>query len=46
MTQFIKKTITHGEVVVAQLVEQSLPTPEVWSSNPVIIKICMYQQLY
>ena len=30
------------EVVVAQLVERSLPTPEVRGSNPVIGKIYMY----
>ena len=34
------------EVVVAQLVERSLPTPEVRGSNPVIGKIYMYNQLY
>ena len=34
------------EVVVAQLVERSLPTPEVRGSNPVISKIYMYHQLY
>ena len=34
------------EVVVAQLVEQSLPTPEVRGSNPVIGKIYLYYQLY
>ena len=28
-----------GAVVVAQLIEQSLPTPEVCGSNPVIIKL-------
>ena len=33
-------------MVVAQLVEQSLPTPEVRGSNPVIGKIYMYYQLY
>ena len=30
-----------GTVVVAQLVEQSLPTPEVHGSNSVIGKICI-----
>ena len=34
------------EVVVAQLVERSLPTPEVRGSNPVIGKIYLYYQLY
>ena len=34
------------EVVVAQLVERSLPTPEVCGSNPVIGKIYMYYHLY
>ena len=33
------------EVVVAQLVEQSLPTPEVRGLNPAIGKIYMYYQL-
>ena len=42
------KNMTSG-VVVAQLVERSLPTPEVRSSNPVISKMYMeqcYCQLY
>ena len=34
------------EVVLAQLVERSIPTPEVRGSNPVIGKICVYYQLY
>ena len=34
------------EVVVAQLVERSLPKPEVRGSNPIIGKIYMYYQLY
>ena len=35
----INKTWFLGEVVVAQLVERSLPIPEVCNSNPVIGKI-------
>ena len=40
MAEFLSSfTYLRGEpVVVAQLVEQSLPTPEVRSSNPVIGK--------
>ena len=34
------------EVVLAQLVERSIPTPEVRGLNPVIGKICVYYQLY
>ena len=41
-----KKEGEDWEVVVVQLVERSLPTPEVRGSNPVIGKICMYYQLY
>ena len=43
ITESIKST---WEVVVVQLVEWSLPTPEVRGSNPVIGKIYMYCQLY
>ena len=38
-THFLQQTTTFGEVVVAQLVERSLPIPEVRGSNPVIGKI-------
>ena len=38
--------ILKREVVVAHLVERSLPTPEVRGSNPVIGKNYMYNQLY
>ena len=36
---FVGNNLQRGEVVVAQLVERSLPTPEVRSSNQVIGKI-------
>ena len=44
--------IANGEVVVAQLVERSLPIPEVCGSNPVIGKnlfisnICLLSTVY
>ena len=38
--------VPNWEVVVAQLVERSLPTPEVRGLNPVIGKIYLYDQLY
>ena len=39
-------SIDFEAVVVAQLVERSLPIPELRASNPVIGKIYMYYQLY
>ena len=41
-----KHFVPPREVVVAQLVERSLPKPEVRGLNPVIGKIYMYYQLY
>ena len=45
---FLNKNWPYWEVVVAQLVEQSLPIPEVRGSNPVIGKILFIsiEQLY
>ena len=43
------KPVNSGTVVVAQLVEQSLPTAEVIGSNPVIgkiLKLTYFRQLY
>ena len=45
-----KQNITKWAVVVAQLVERSLPIPEVRSSNPVIgknlLNICLLSTVY
>ena len=41
-----QKEAGFGEVVVGQLVERALPTPEVRGWNPVIGKIYIYYQQY
>ena len=44
--RLVTKIYVIMEVVLAQLVERSIPTPEVRGLNPVIGKIYMYYQLY
>ena len=50
MSQIGAKEMISEAVVVAQLVEQALPTPDVWGLNPVIGKLLyrtfVYCQLY
>ena len=44
--QFLGKNVPSGAVVVAQLVEQLLPKPEVCSLNPVIGKNLYIEHLF